>query len=72
MAKREQEPEPRTKITGEVIGKFHGLTIYGKVRQAKTHGRTRIWIDLRQADLLRCRHNRRLNLVIEAPETRMT
>lgn len=50
MVKRELEPEPRTKITGEVIGKFHGLTIYGKVRHAKTHGRTRIWIHLRQAD----------------------
>jgi hypothetical protein len=55
MAKMQEGPEPNTKIRGQVIGRFNGLTIYGKLRKAKTYGKNRIWIHIRQAEPKRFR-----------------
>jgi hypothetical protein len=60
MAKRELEPEPRTKITDPVILKFNGLTIYGSFKKAKREGRNRISIHIRQAAPKRFRVSRPL------------
>ena len=44
MAKPEQNP----KIKGEKLAEFHGLTVYGRLKKAKRHGKDRIWIQIRQ------------------------
>jgi hypothetical protein len=36
------------KISGELIGTFNGLRIYGRLRKAKRKGRDRVWIHIRQ------------------------
>lgn len=44
------------KVGGEVIGKFHGFTIYGTLHKAKTsYGKNRIWIQIRQSEPKRFR-----------------
>jgi hypothetical protein len=39
------------KVEAEIIGEFHGLTIYGKLQIAKRDGRDRVWIQIRQNEL---------------------
>jgi hypothetical protein len=46
MAKPEQNP----KIKGEKLAEFHGLTVYGRLKKAKLHGKDRIWIQIRQGE----------------------
>lgn len=36
------------KMSGKVLAEFCGLTIYGKLKKPKRHGRTRLWIQIRQ------------------------
>jgi hypothetical protein len=36
------------KISGELIGTFNGLRIYGRLRKAKRKGKDRLWIHIRQ------------------------
>jgi hypothetical protein len=36
------------KISGELIGTFNGLRIYGRLSKAKKKGRDRLWIHIRQ------------------------
>jgi hypothetical protein len=38
------------KVTGEIIGKFNGLTVYGTLKKAKRLGKNRIWIQIRQSE----------------------
>ncbi len=38
------------KISGELIGEFNGLRIYGRVSKAKRRGKDRLWIHIRQDD----------------------
>ncbi len=38
------------KISGELIGEFGGLRIYGRVSRAKKRGKDRLWIHIRQDD----------------------
>jgi hypothetical protein len=38
------------KISGELIGTFNGLRIYGKLSKAKKKGKDRLWLHVRQAD----------------------
>lgn len=38
------------KISGELIGTFNGLRIYGRLRKAKRKGKDRVWIHIRQND----------------------
>ena len=40
-----------SKVDAEIIGEFHGLTIYGKLQMAKRDGRDRVWIQIRQNDV---------------------
>ncbi len=37
-----------SKISGELIGEFNGLRIYGRVSRAKKRGKDRLWIHIRQ------------------------
>ncbi len=39
------------KISGELIGEFNGLRIYGRISKAKRRGKDRLWIHIRQDDL---------------------
>jgi len=48
MPKREPKHKLHPKISGDVIGVFQGLTIYGKLHKAKRYGKNRIWIQIRQ------------------------
>ncbi len=36
------------KISGELIGEFNGVRIYGRVTRAKKRGKDRMWIHIRQ------------------------
>ncbi len=36
------------KISGELIGTFNGLRIYGRLSRAKKKGKDRLWIHIRQ------------------------
>ena len=36
------------KVEAEIIGEFHGVTIYGKLQLAKRGGKDRLWIQIRQ------------------------
>ncbi len=36
------------KISGELIGTFNGLRIYGRLSKAKRRGKDRLWIHIRQ------------------------
>jgi hypothetical protein len=36
------------KISGELIGTFNGLRIYGRLSKAKKKGKDRLWIHIRQ------------------------
>lgn len=36
------------KISGELIGTFNGLRIYGRLARAKRRGKDRLWIHIRQ------------------------
>ncbi len=38
------------KISGELIGEFGGLRIYGRISKAKRKGKDRLWIHIRQDD----------------------
>ncbi len=38
------------KISGELIGEFNGLRIYGRLSTAKRRGKDRLWIHIRQDD----------------------
>ncbi len=38
------------KISGELIGTFSGVRIYGRISRAKKGGKDRLWIHLRQDD----------------------
>ncbi len=38
------------KMTGKVLAKFRGLTIYGKLQKAKSTGKDRVLIQIRQAE----------------------
>ncbi len=38
------------KISGELIGTFNGLRIYGRLSKAKRKGKDRLWIHIRQDD----------------------
>ncbi len=38
------------KISGELIGTFNGLRIYGRLSRAKKKGKDRLWIHIRQDD----------------------
>ncbi len=38
------------KISGELIGTFAGLRVYGRIRRAKRRGKDRLWIHIRQDD----------------------
>ncbi len=38
------------KISGELIGTFNGLRIYGRLTRAKRRGKDRLWIHIRQAE----------------------
>ncbi len=38
------------KISGELLGTFNGLRIYGRLSKAKKKGKDRLWIHLRQGD----------------------
>ncbi len=38
------------KISGELIGEFAGLRIYGLLNKAKKRGKDRLWIHIRQDD----------------------
>ena len=42
--------KPHPKMTGKVLAKFCGLTIYGKLKKAKRTGKDRLWIQIRQAE----------------------
>ncbi len=37
-----------SKISGELIGTFNGLRIYGRLSRAKKKGKDRLWIHIRQ------------------------
>ena len=43
------------KITGQIIGTFHGFTLYGKLQKAKRTGKDRMWFQIRQDDPKRWR-----------------
>ena len=47
MATKNNPQHP--KIQAELIGEFHGLTIYGKLHPAKRSGKDRLWIQIRQS-----------------------
>ena len=38
------------KISGELIGTFNGVRIYGRLSKAKRKGKDRLWIHIRQDD----------------------
>jgi hypothetical protein len=38
------------KISGELIGTFNGLRIYGRLSRAKRKGKDRLWIHIRQGE----------------------
>ncbi len=38
------------KISGELLGTFNGLRIYGRLSKAKKKGKDRLWIHIRQGD----------------------
>jgi hypothetical protein len=37
-----------SKISGELIGEFNGLRIYGRVKKATRRGQDRLWLRIRQ------------------------
>ncbi len=39
-----------SKISGELIGTFNGLRIYGRLSKAKKKGKDRLWIHIRQPE----------------------
>jgi hypothetical protein len=43
-------PMPKPKISARTLAKFHGLTIYGKLKKAKRSGKDRVLIQIRQGE----------------------
>ncbi len=50
MPKRQTESASHPKISGKVVARFSGLTIYAKLKKAKRSGKNRVLIQIRQGE----------------------